>query len=121
MTMNKWDDYSRIHSVLMRHQEKPFVKRILRTDNYSPVDMGDGTSATHLLSYGEADGKYYVFPSVFRMHNKSGKLDILPVDQAWEKAVQTKDLIPFDTEAEAAWFSRNYKRYWDVPGTQAVR
>ena len=99
-----------LDQILQDNRDKLFVKRILRTGNYKPLDLGNGQTASHLMAYGEADGKFFVFPTVLMMGD--GKLKQFSSDQAWKRVHTTGNVIQFDSEVEAAWFSKNYKRYW---------
>ena len=101
---DKW-----LNDILQKNKNKSFVKRILRTDNYTPLDNGDGTTSTHSMAYGEADGKYYVYPTV--MMTKEG-LKRFSDDEAWGAAHKKGNVIQFDDESQAEFFSKNYKRAW---------
>ena len=103
-------DNKYLGQILQANKDKLFVKRILYTDNYKPLDLGNGQTASHLMAYGEADGKFFVFPTVLMMEDRT--LKQFSSDQAWKRAHATGNVIQFDSEAEAAWFSKNYKRYW---------
>lgn len=103
---DKW-----INDILQKNKNKSFVKRILRTDNYKPLDNGDGTTSTHSMAYGNADGKYYVYPTV--MMTRDGSLKRFSDDEAWSAAHEKGNVIEFDDEAQAKFFSKNYKRAWD--------
>ena len=99
---------------LQKNKDVPFVKRILNT-NYEPLDMGtddEGRSmeATHLMSYSEADGKFFVYPEV--VMGSDGQLKKLSPEEAWQSTQNTGNRIVFEKESEAKWFSKNYKRVW---------
>lgn len=101
---DKW-----ISSVLQKNKDISFVKRILRTNNYKPLDNGDGTTSTHSMAYGTADGKAFVYPTV--LMTKTG-LKRVSDDEAWKMAHKTGNVIAFDDEKQAAFFAKNYKRAW---------
>jgi len=101
------DEY--LCTILKKNQDKLFVKRILQPDKYQSLDLGNGQTASHLMAYGEADGKYFVFPTVM-MDN--GKLKQFDTNEAWKRAHKTNNVIIFESETEASWFSKEYKRYW---------
>ena len=101
---------ARLRAILRMNRDKPFVKRILHRDSYPTLDNGDGTYSTHKLSWGEADGKYYVFPTV--VMGDGGKLQELPHDEAWSHARSTGNVIKFNSPYEADWFSKKYKNVW---------
>lgn len=112
-------DFAQLEKVLTANADKNFVQRILHPESSPQLDMGNGQHATHLMSYGEADGKYIVFPTV-QMDN--GKLKNYG-DQAFDRAMKSGEYISFDNEKDAEWFSKNYKQYWEKnekePGTPA--
>ena len=35
---------------------------------------------------------------------------------AFDHAIKNNNYIKFDTPEDAAWFSQNYKKYWDSTG-----
>lgn len=104
-----------IEAILQSYSRVPFVKRILFPDK-APV-LTDPSNPkqvmTHKMSYAEADGKYYAYPTV--MADESGALkDYGSV--AFDEAMKRRDFIAFPTEAEAEQFTKNYKSYWDKIG-----
>jgi len=99
-----------INAVLYKHKDKNFVQRILKPDPKNVLDNGDGSFSTHSMAYGEADGKYFVYPTVVQTEQGLQRLDDR---QAWEYSVKTGEAIPFDTAEEAEWFSQNYKKVWN--------
>lgn len=108
--IDKW-----LIDTLQKNKDVPFVKRILNT-NYEPLDMGtddEGRSmeATHLMSYSEADGEFFVYPEVIMGRN--GQLKELSPEKAWQSAQNTGNYIVFKKESEAKWFSKNYKKVWN--------
>jgi hypothetical protein len=103
-------DLSKIRDILNANQKVPFVQRILKPLDYPVLKNPDGSVSTHSMSYGEADGKYYVYPTV--MMNSAGSLQRYPDNEAWRRASGTGNIIEFKTENEAKWFTENYKRVW---------
>lgn len=80
-----------------------------------------GGHATHLLSYAERDGKYYVYPEVqpTDYNNSNSPLQYYGRDWrvAFDRAYDNNDYLEFDTEEAARNYSENYKK---VPSTGAV-
>ena len=106
-----------IKSILERNANVPFVKRILLPFK-APVapDDEDPKSKrvmTHKMAWTEADGKYYVYPTV--MADDKGSLQNYG-DKAFDEAFRRRDYIAFATPEEADQFSKNYKTYWDEIG-----
>ena len=95
--------------------EAPFMKRIHNNDKrsidepqkYWTNGEDSGKKSTHLLSYGESDGKYYVFPEV---QEDNGKLKWF--EDGLFRAMDNHDVIEFPSEEEAKWFSEHYKEYY---------
>ena len=103
------DDVEKILKILEGHSGKSFVQRILDPDQYPKLDLGDGKSATHLMSWGESDGKYLVFPTVLY---DNGRLQQYKPDDAFSTAISSGNYIEFDRKEDADWFSKNYKKVW---------
>jgi hypothetical protein len=104
------DEISRINEVLNKHRDKSFVKRILSPGDFPRLDLGDGNYATHKMSWGEAGGKYFVYPTVLY---GNGQLKEYSQDEAFGRAMETGNFIEFDNPDEADWFSKSYKKVWD--------
>lgn len=68
----------------------------------APIQNPDGTISTHKMAYGESDGQFVVYPTIFP---EAGKLKEYPPGEAFRRAIKTGDIIPFNTEDEARWFS----------------
>ena len=98
-----------LETVLMANKDKPFVRRILNPENYKTIDLGGGSYGTHLMSYAEADGKYYVYPTI--VDTPKGLTRMQP-GEAFDYNFKLGNVIPFDNEKEASWFSKNYKEWW---------
>ena len=64
---------------------------------------------THLMASGEADGRYFAFPTI--MEDDEGNLKRYKTG-AFRRAMETGNYIEFPSAREADWFSRNYKRPW---------
>ncbi len=82
----------------------------MRPGDYPSMDMGDGRYASHLMSSGEADGRYFAYPTV---RYEDGKLKRYEDREAFDRAMATGDYIEFDSSEKAERFGREYKRYWD--------
>ena len=103
--MAEYDDVMR---VLMANANKSFVRRILQPQAYPTLDLGNGQKATHMMSWAEADGKYYVYPRILY----DGKALKDYGDAAFDQAMKSGNVIEFKTPQEADWFSRRYKVVW---------
>ena len=100
-----------LKQTLAANAKKPFVQRIRRTDNYKPLDMGNGETRTHFMEYGERDGKFFVYPTV--LMSPDGTLKQFSSDEAQMHSIATGNIINFDSEEQAAFFSKHYKRFFD--------
>lgn len=110
------NDSDRILQILNANNSKRFIKRILQPFG-APVAIDDEDPSrvmTHKMSWGDSDGKYYVFPSVME-DLKTGELVNYGKD-AFIEALRRRDFIKFDNPEDADWFSRNYKTYWEDIG-----
>ena len=114
---NPWKSRD-VKTILEQNREKPMVQRILNPEQYPKLELGDGTHATHRMAYGEADGKYWVYPTVVPSDEKT--LVQLNDQTAWDRAMQSGDAIAFDNEDDASWFSQHYKDVWKNPKPSGV-
>jgi len=105
------NEYEKLLEILNSNANKSFVKRILHKGQYPTLDNGDGTVSTHSMSWGDADGRYFVYPTV--LYTKDKTLKRYNNDAAWIHAMQTGNFIEFHSPQEADWFSKNYKKIWD--------
>ena len=93
------------------NQKPPFIQRILNNDERSiPLIMEDGKKyhGTHLLSYGERDGKTYVFPEI---QDFDGDLIRLNWPANLDIAIERGDFLEMDPE-EAELFTKEYKKFY---------
>jgi hypothetical protein len=104
------DETDRINAILQANKEKDFVKRILDPENSPSIDMGGGMTGTHFMASGEADGKFYAYPTIQRMAD--GSLKKMEANEAFQQAVSNGELIEFASDEEAKWFAMNYKKVW---------
>ena len=100
-----------IRGILSQHENKDFVQRILNPKKYPSIPAEGGKRATHKMMWGEADGKFFVYPSII---HKKGKLVDLGVksNKAMEHALTSGEYIRFSTAKEAEQFSKGYKKVW---------
>ena len=103
-------EYQKVLAILEANKNKSFVKRILDKDKYPILKNVDGSYSTHLMSWGEKDGKYYVFPTVLLA--PGGKLKRYTPKEAWQHTQASGNYIVFDNPKDADWFSKKYKLYW---------
>ena len=69
---------------------------------FSDKPMYEGQKpSTHLMAYGESDGKYVAYPTLFQ--NDDGMW--YQPDDAFREAIKTKEIYQFNTEEEAAEFA----------------
>lgn len=106
-----------VEEVLQRNSSPRFVQRILNPFK-APVAVDDEDPEgqrvmTHKMAWGEADGKYYVFPTV--MEDENGQLRNYG-DSAFNEAIRRRDFIVFDSPEDADEFSQRYKEYWEKIG-----
>jgi hypothetical protein len=95
--------------ILMQHSDKSFVQRILNPSAFPTLDIGNGQYATHKMAWTEANGKYYVHPTVLwdgKSLKDYGK-------DAFKHVMKTGNYIEFNSPEEADWFSTKYKAAWE--------
>ncbi len=110
-------DDGRLLKILQDNSGKRFVRRIMFPDN-APVTVDDENPKqvmTHKMAWGDADGKYYVYPTVMEDPENKSVLKNYGKD-AFREAIRRRDFIVFDNPEDADWFSKNYKKYWDSIG-----
>jgi hypothetical protein len=96
--------------ILNQNQDKDFVQRILKPQESPYLDLGDGDIATHMMEYEKHGNGWVVYPRVMR--DGQGLKDY--GDNAMMKAINDGDYIEFKSPGEAEWFSKNYKKFWEL-------
>jgi hypothetical protein len=101
-------NYSQIVSALEDNKDTPFVKRILDPSIYPtiPDPRGGNMRSTHLM----ADSDTRAYPMI--QMNEAGTLEYFDHENALANALRNNNTIDFKTPEEAAYFARNYKKYW---------
>ena len=103
----------KIQQILSKNKNKNFVRRILDPNIYPKLwDNPSGEPSTHSMGWGEADGRYFVYPTV--VSTEHGTLQRIgnPKD-AQNHAFRTGEFIEVSSPEEADWFSKKYKRVWE--------
>jgi hypothetical protein len=98
--------------VLHAHSDKSFVQRILAPERYPLLKNPDGTVSSHSMAWGEADGRFFVYPTV--LLQESQNLKRYDAKEAWKRTQATGNFIEFSSAEEAEWFSTHYKKAWDT-------
>lgn len=96
--------------ILNQHQNKDFVQRILKPQESPFLDIGDGEVATHKMSWEKQGNGWIAFPTIMR--EGKGLRDF--GKDAMMKAVNSGEYIQFQSPGEAEWFSKNYKKFWEL-------
>lgn len=100
-------DQLKILEILEANKDKDFVNRILNAPDFPTLPNRDGSESTHSMAWGEADGRFFVYPTVIYEEDQMMRLG---PDTAWGRAMRMGDYIEFETMAEADEFSREYKK-----------
>ena len=100
---------TKLAKILGDNKRLNFVDRIVNKDKYPVLNYGNGNHATHKMAWGEADGKYYAYPTIVF---DGRDLVELADDSAFDHAMKTGQFIEFDKPTDAAWFTQNYKKVW---------
>ena len=103
--LEKWID-----SVVKQNTNLNFIDRVARPEKYPTLPYGNGI-ATHLMSWGDIEGKPAVFPTII-FDPDTLSLKQLPIDQAFDHAAKTGEYLHFPNDEMADLFSREYKRHW---------
>ncbi len=101
-------DKERVGKILDGNRGKDFVERIINPWDSPHIQNEDGTRSSHRMAWGEADGKYYVYPTILRDGDSLNEYG----DNAWKEAFTRGEYIEFDNKEDAAWFSTEYKQVW---------
>lgn len=111
------NDTDKVRQVLAKNANKNFVKRVLNPNDYPVLNLGAKDfsgrqqSGTHLMAWGQTDGKYVVYPTI--MYDDATKtLTNWGMERGFREAMKNGEFIEFDSPEEADWFSRNYKLVW---------
>jgi len=99
-----------IVEILSKNQDKNFIQRILKPDNFPTIPLSKGKVGTHLMADSEIDGMYIAYPTIVFI---DGKLKHLSNDEAIDYAINSGEFVEFPTDTAAAWFAKNYKKYWN--------
>ena len=95
--------------IIYANQSKiPFMQRILNNDQRK-LDLHNGEYATHMLGWGESDGKTYVYPQV--QENEYKQLQYYKFPEALNRAIKNGNVLEMTPE-EAEWFTKNYKWFY---------
>ena len=96
--------------ILEQNRDKDFVQRIMNPKESPSLDLGDGHTATHKMAWEQHNGKYYAFPTIQRQ----GKGLVDKGKNAFFDAMSNGEHIEFNTPGDAEWFSKNYKKVWEL-------
>lgn len=87
-----------------------FEQRVLHPSMVPGIKNKDGTYSTHRMAWGDADGKFFAYPTIV---NDGGKLVQLPDDVAFKHAMESGQYRVFDTPDDAdAYAGGGYKNSW---------
>ena len=106
--------FTRIQQILDENKDKRFVQRILNPDISPYLYNEDKSTSSHIMGYWSTDDGFFVAPTV--VDDGEGGLKHLSQGEAADYAMQSGELIKFNNEEDAKWFSKNYKKYWDSIG-----
>lgn len=101
-------DKLRLLEIILFNRKKDFINRMMNANDFPVLENRDGTVSTHSMAYGEADGQYFVYPTVVY---QDGKMMRLGPDTAWTRAMESGDYVMFENEDDAREFSSEYKQF----------
>ncbi len=101
-------DQLRVLEIIEKNKDKDFINRLINAKDFPVLLNRDETTSTHSMAWGEADGRFFVYPTVVL---EEGEMMRLGPDTAWGRAMRTGDYIEFDKMEDADEFSREYKKF----------
>ena len=101
-------DQLKILEIIEKNKNKAFVNRIINAKEFPVLTNRDGSVSTHSMTWVEADGRFFVYPTVVFEDDQMMRLG---PDTAWGRAMRSGDFIEFSTSQEADEFSREYKKF----------
>lgn len=104
---------------LRKNRRLNFVDRIVNANQYPTRPNPDGSSSTHLMAWGTADGKNVAFPTL--VYDKNSKSLIEP-ENPFAYAMEHKEYIPFDDPSQAEDFAAGgYKEGFNMNAVKALK
>lgn len=89
-----------------------FEQRVLSPSKYPHLtDPRTNQMMTHLMSWGDYNGKYIAFPTIIY---ERGKLYKLEPDMAFQYAIENNQYRMFDTPEDAENYTTHYKEQWGM-------
>lgn len=89
-----------------------FEQRVLSPSKFPYLtDPKTNQMMTHLMSWGDYDGKYIAFPTIVY---EKGKLYRLEPDDAFRYAIETNQFREFSTPEDAENYTTHYKEQWGM-------
>lgn len=88
-----------------RNSHLDWIKRGTDPEEKRAIENEDGSKSTHKLAWGEADGKYIVFPSI--IEQSDGTLKELTLQEAQKLAVEKKNYLTVPSKEFAEYYSKN--------------
>ena len=98
----------KILEILEANKDREFVQRIFNAADYPVLPNRDGSVSTHSMVWGEAGGRFFVYPTVILQEDQMMRLG---PDTAFGHALRTGEFIEFDNMEDADEFSREYKKF----------
>jgi hypothetical protein len=112
MVMSDLQDRAR--RVLEANARKNFIQRARYPELAPVIHNPDGTISTHRMASGEADGRYYAYPTIVQ-DPRTKALRHLGGREAFDYAMRTGEHVAFPSAEEAEAFATGgYKqgRFW---------
>ena len=96
--------------ILENNANKDFVQRILKPQESPILPLDEGKIGTHKMELEKHGNGWIAFPTIMR--DGRGLKDF--GKDAMMKAVNDGEYIEFASPGEAEWFSKNYKKMWEL-------
>ena len=88
-----------VGALLKKNSNVPFVDRILNSEKYPVRKNPDGSTSTHLMGWGDADGKYFAYPALQYSDGKWTE------NSSPSSALKNKNVVWFDSKDKARSFA----------------
>jgi len=111
-------DQLKILDIIEKNKDKDFVNRIINAKDFPVLTNRDGSVSTHGMSWGEADGRFFVYPTVVYDEDQMTRLG---PDTAFGRAIRSGDYIEFADPQSAMEFSKEYKKFSPFFGEAGIK
>lgn len=106
------DDQGLLNAILSQNRDLNWVQRLENPYIFPVINNDDDSYSTHRMAWDQLGDKAIVFPLIIQDPLTGGLQQLSPQD-AKRYAVENNQFIPFNTDEQADWFTKNYKKTWE--------